>query len=127
MQSPFGQQVKNAVSDLIGGIPMILSGTRHKYVMPFLAMSILLILLLSGCSISPAKTAPPVPPPGSMIKAKPLPLLPALPEQVSVTTLIENDLKVVEQYHDLAIRHDTLVDWVWEVINEYNRRIEAGE
>lgn len=34
------------------------------------------------------------------------------PSHVGLPELIDNDLQVVELYHDLATRHDALVDWV---------------
>lgn len=59
-----------------------------------------------------------------MFKAKPLPVL---KEPATVTDLVINDLKVVEMYHDLAIRHNALVDWTWEQIEAEQRRVGAGK
>jgi hypothetical protein len=44
------------------------------------------------------------------------------PSGVGVDALIQNDLAVVKQYHDLATRHDALVDWVEQKVRE-----QAGE
>jgi hypothetical protein len=38
------------------------------------------------------------------------------PSAVGLPALIDNDLDVVKEYHDLAIRHDALVDWVEQKI-----------
>jgi len=37
---------------------------------------------------------------------------------ISLTDFIYNDLEVVGMYHDLALRHDSLVDWVDDLINK---------
>jgi len=38
------------------------------------------------------------------------------PSGLAPSQFIENDLQIVEQYHDLATRHDALVDWVNSVL-----------
>ena len=82
----------------------------------FLA-SLCLTMSLSGCS---TLHAPPVEPPAlvlpeeAMRPAEPLPLLrtPTPGNPVTGKELSENDLAVVRMYHELAIRHQALIDWV---------------
>lgn len=40
------------------------------------------------------------------------------PSGIALHEFVSNDLEVVKMYHDLAIRHDALVDYVESVINE---------
>jgi len=54
-----------------------------------------------------------------MQRAKPLPVLPIssdapsdAPSGIGKAELIDSDLQVVGQYRELAVRHDSLVDWV---------------
>lgn len=50
-----------------------------------------------------------------MEKSKPLPKLPDAP---TVSDLVDNDLEVVGKYLDLAKRHDELVKWVGQKVQE---------
>lgn len=59
-----------------------------------------------------------------MQKAKPLPQLPAT---ISVADLIKEEVRLTGMYHDLASRHNELVNWVKRVTEEHNRRVGAGE
>lgn len=40
------------------------------------------------------------------------------PSAVGAAAFIDNDLQVIELYHDLATRHDALVDYVESIINK---------
>ncbi len=45
------------------------------------------------------------------------------PSLVTDEDFIDNDLEIVGMYHDLSKRHDTLVDWVSDLIAKQNARI----
>ena len=49
------------------------------------------------------------------------------PSEVEVADIIDSDIEVVGMYHDLAERHNALVDWVEQEIQKHNRRIESGQ
>ena len=64
-----------------------------------------------------------------MKRAQPLPLLPVSDQAndedasgVTLEALLASEIEVVRSYHDLAIRHDALVD---DVLKELRRR--AGQ
>lgn len=41
--------------------------------------------------------------------------------EIGVTQFIDNDLEVVDLYHELATRHDALVDWVEAEVKKRNQ------
>lgn len=42
--------------------------------------------------------------------------------EVSIYSFVQNDLEVVGMYHDLAIRHDALVEWVEGLIEKQQKK-----
>lgn len=48
------------------------------------------------------------------------------PSDITVAGFVQNDLQVVEQYHDLAQRHDELVDYVNALVERHNESIKSG-
>jgi hypothetical protein len=45
---------------------------------------------------------------------------------VSVSEFVDNDLEVVRLYHDLATRHDALVNWVADLVKRHGELIVRG-
>lgn len=52
------------------------------------------------------------PPSEAMQRSQPLPLLDESGAPVTGAAFAKNDMQVTDLYHQLATRHDALVDWV---------------
>lgn len=89
-------------------------------------MTLLLTLMLSGCSTSREPVAESqllIPPSVAMQKSKPLPTF----DEEKITTyadVIRMDIETVRMYQELANSHDELVDWVNAEIVEKQKNVK---
>lgn len=65
-----------------------------------------------------------IPPAAAMQRSRPAP---TLPDGLTVRGLVEADIELAGMYHDLARRHDELVDWVASLVKRHNERVLKGK
>lgn len=68
-----------------------------------------------------------MPPPSSMMRAEPLPLLPTEDQVLRVSDLIADSIRTTARYRSLADSHNALVDFVEKAMRDQQSRLQAAQ